>query len=284
MKSANDGGMAKAAKKAPKKAPAKSNAKAKAPKKEAKSSKKPAVKATSVKTYVNAKSKTPVAKTNGKEVDKAAPEAKKGLFKKILSKMGVKGSSEKAKKAAKAKSRNVDEEFLPEPMDSGGEDLPDLGEFEENEELAEEEVEADTTDDDDDDDEAPIVQNEDEIYLTDAEGRRYCKVKECDQVSSVDGYCRFHYLLLWKRIQVRRKILVDGKLERYVEELTSRYPDKFLEMIRRDLKTEKDFQTAIAELEIDESANENEYEDEAQNFIDEVRGVTETGMSDEEEF
>ncbi len=122
--------------------------------------------------------------------------------------------------------------------------------------------------------------------MTDAEGRRYCRVRDCDQISAVEGYCRYHYLLLWKRIQVRRKILVDGKLERYVEELTSRYPDKFLEMIRKDLRSEKDFLGAIAELEIDESAGENDMEDETQSFVDEIRGISgDTGsISDEEEF
>ncbi|MNT61874.1 hypothetical protein D3C72_1995470 [compost metagenome] len=91
----------------------------------------------------------------------------------------------------------------------------------------------------------------------------------------MDTYCRYHYLLFWKRIQVRKKILVDGKLERYVEELTSRYPDKFLEMIRRDLRTEKDFLGAIQELEIDESANEAEFEEDNSAFIEEVRGMGE---------
>jgi hypothetical protein len=129
-------------------------------------------------------------------------------------------------------------------------------------------------------------QEEAEIILTDAEGRRYCRVKECDQVAMVEGYCRYHYLLFWKRIQVRKKILSEGKLERYVEELTSRYPDKYLEMIRKDLKSEKDFVGAIQELEIDESSVDNEYEDEAQNFIEEVRGMsTETGGArDDDEF
>ena len=93
------------------------------------------------------------------------------------------------------------------------------------------------------------------------------------------------YLALWKKIQVRRKILADGKLERYVEELTSRYPDKFLEMIRKDLRNEKDFLAAIQELEIDEAALDNEFEDETQSFIDEVRGMTsESSISEEEEF
>lgn len=112
-----------------------------------------------------------------------------------------------------------------------------------------------------------------EVVLTDAEGRRYCRVKDCDQLSSVDGYCRYHYLLYWKRIQVRKKILSEGKLERYVEELTSRYPDKFLDMLRKDLRSDKEFLAAIQELEIDESASDNDMEDETQTYIDEVRGM-----------
>lgn len=125
-----------------------------------------------------------------------------------------------------------------------------------------------------------------EIILTDAEGRRYCRVKDCDQLASVDGYCRFHYLLFWKRIQIRKKILSEGKLERYIEELTARYPDKFLDMLRKDLRSEKEFLAAIQELEIDESAVDNEFEDETQTYIEEVRGMGESGggARDEEDF
>lgn len=213
------------------------------------------------------------------------PAASKPTPAKMTAKSAGKGAA--GAKGKKAKKNVEEEDFLSEPIDSASdEELPDLTDFDVEE--VPEEVE-DDTDDIDSDDEIEELEAapapSDEIILTDAEGRRYCKVKECDQISSVDTYCRFHYLLLWKRIQVRRKILVDGKLEKYVDDLTSRYPDKFLEMIRRDLKTEKDFMAAIAELEIDESALDNEFEDEAQSFIDEVRGVTsEAGMSDEEEF
>lgn len=113
-----------------------------------------------------------------------------------------------------------------------------------------------------------------EVILTDAEGRRYCRTKECDQPGLVDGYCRYHYLLHWKKIQVRKKILTEGKLERYIEDLTSRYPTKFVEILKKDLRTEKDFLAAIQELEIDESANDGEFEEETQTYIDEVRGVS----------
>ena len=127
---------------------------------------------------------------------------------------------------------------------------------------------------------------DDEIVLTDAEGRRYCRVKECDQISTVDGgYCRYHYLLFWRNIQNRKKILSEGKLARYIEELTARYPDKYLELLRKDLRSEKDFTAAIQELEIDESGVDAEFEDEAQNYLDEVRGMgSETSNEREEDF
>jgi hypothetical protein len=195
----------------------------------------------------------------------------------------------KAAKPAKKKGKKEgfeEDELLVQDDEMGSEEIPDLSEFEAEE--VEEEMALESTDDSleaTSEVTAATTPSDDEVYLTDAEGRRYCRVRDCDQASIVEGYCRFHYLQLWKRIQVRRKILTDGKLERYVDELTSRYPDKFLEMIRKDLKTEKDFLTAIAELEIDESVGENDLEDETQSYIDEVRGLsTETGMTEEEEF
>ena len=118
-----------------------------------------------------------------------------------------------------------------------------------------------------------------EVILTDDEGRRYCRRRDCDQLASVEAYCRYHYLLYWKKIQQRKKILSDGKLIHYIEELTSRYPDKYLEMIGRDLRTEKDFLAAIQELEIDESAGEDGDYDEDNSIIDEVRGMSETSHS-----
>jgi hypothetical protein len=139
--------------------------------------------------------------------------------------------------------------------------------------------------------EAPVTDEElsgeatEEVVLTDADGRRYCRVKDCDQIAVVEAYCRYHYLLFWKRIQIRKKILSEGKLERYIEELTARYPDKFLDMLRKDLRSEKEFLAAIQELEIDESAVDGEFEDETQSYIDEVRGMGESNNSrDDDEY
>ncbi|MCX7978333.1 MAG: hypothetical protein N2578_04960 [Bdellovibrionaceae bacterium] len=125
--------------------------------------------------------------------------------------------------------------------------------------------------------------NEEEPLLTDAEGNRYCRARDCDQIARVEAWCRYHYLLFWRRIQNKKKIIADGKLQRYIDELTSRYPDKFLEMIRRDLRTEKDFMAVIAELEIDESSLDNDFEEDAQSYLDEVRGFGESGGLEEDE-
>jgi hypothetical protein len=233
------------------------------------------------------KEKAPIKASKAEDSSKSDAKAQAAKTKPPVTPIEVK-SAKKDKPGKKKKDKKEkagfdagDDDLLASDEEIGSEDIPDLSEFDENEtEEIEEELNEETLT-------AAEMKtgDDDEIFLTDAEGRRYCRVRDCDQISAVEGYCRYHYLLLWKRIQVRRKILVDGKLERYVEELTARYPDKFLEMIRKDLRTEKDFLGAIAELEIDESATDNEFEDETQNFIDEVRGITtDSGMTEEEEF
>lgn len=230
-------------------------------------------------------SKTPTKAKGAKKQDKkmvvkaaskaVEPKAKVAAKPPAAPKKGPK--KEKTKKTKGADGEIELEDF--EPTDFEGSEIAEY----------EDELKAVESDDDDTSEadawaaEAEKTESE-EVVLTDAEGNRYCRARDCDQIASVDVYCRYHYLLFWKKIQVRKKILQDGKLERYVEELTSRYPDKFLEMIRRDLRTEKDFLGAIQELEIDEAGLESEFEEDTQTYIDEVRGMGDSPAVDEEEF
>lgn len=117
----------------------------------------------------------------------------------------------------------------------------------------------------------------DEVVLTDAEGRRYCRSTDCDQIGIVDGYCRYHYLFYWRKIQNRKKILADGKLERYIEELTARYSDKFIELLRKDLRTEKDFMAALQELDLDDSSQTADEDDKT--YLEEIRGMADDAAS-----
>jgi hypothetical protein len=214
-----------------------------------------------------------VVKASAQEADKKAATAVKADVKqqaKPLTKAKI-----KAKKVEK-KDDDFDDDLID---DDFGES--EIAEYEDDLKAVEEEDE-DLNDDLSDDEESE--EKETEVYLTDSEGRRLCRVRDCDQVSNVEGYCRYHYLLLWKKIQIRKSILLDGKLEKYIEDLTSRYPDKFLEMIKKDMKTEKDFHSAIQELEIDESAmgDNDQADDDAQSFADEIRGVGEVPATDDD--
>jgi hypothetical protein len=215
-----------------------------------------------------------------KNLDKASAKSQDAADPKATLK-ALKGA--KPAKGAKERSKDVDDD--PVDFDDDNFDNSEIEEYEiEDEADVELEVEISTKAPYAPSSEAETRDESDEVFLTDAEGRRYCRVKDCDQISAVDGYCRYHYLLLWKKIQVRKKILSEGKLERYVEDLTARYPDKYLEMLRKDLRNEKEFLAAIQELEIDDTS-ENELEDETQSYIEEVRGMSgDTPTRDDDEF
>lgn len=291
---------AKAAAKPAKKAPAKAAAKP-APKKPApkavvkkkadkvapvKAAKKPELKKKPEAKVVKPAPKAPVKakETKEKETKVEAPkkqEKKVAAPAPVVEKPAPKKDAKPAKKGKAKKDEkenDLDDDFISDDDADMGDEI---GEYEEELKAVEEA-----------DEDIEIVEewtgeekakSDEEVILTDAEGRRYCRARDCDQIAVVDTYCRYHYLLFWKKIQVRKKILMDGKLERYVEELTSRYPDKFLEMIRRDLRTEKDFLAAIQELEIDESAGENEFEEDTSAYIEEVRGMESSGSGVEDD-
>jgi hypothetical protein len=221
----------------------------------------------------SAKTTTTSSKNNAKANVKAVDQ--------VLEKATNKLTKQDAK--LKSKSKKTDKKSEDEFED----DL--IGDAFGDSEIAEYEDDLKAVEDEDDEnivelsDEEDLDQKDEEVYLTDSEGRRLCKVRDCDQAASVEEYCRYHYLLLWKKIQIRKSILNDGKLEKYVDDLTSRYPDKFLEVIRKDLKSEKDFLAVIQEMELDENAlNEIENEDEVQSFADEIRGIGETPSLDED--
>ncbi len=76
-------------------------------------------------------------------------------------------------------------------------------------------------------------------------------------------YCRLHYIKNWKRIKKKESILKEKRLDIYIEELVSKYPDKYIETIRVDLASEKEFAKVVGELEFeDTSAATEDFESE----------------------
>ena len=60
----------------------------------------------------------------------------------------------------------------------------------------------------------------------------------------------------WKKIKRKEAILATGQLNNYVEELVSKYPDRYLDVIRQDLSSEKDWAKVIVDLELDGGTDE----------------------------
>ncbi len=227
-------------------------------------------------------------KSTKKDADSKTGDSKAGKIASSAIKIDAKPQTLKqaAKSKLKSKTKKNDKKQEDEIEDDLDDDFgeSEIAEYEDDLKAVEDDEDDDNLDEFSEDDDSESVAAE--IYLTDSEGRRLCRVRDCDQVAIVDGYCRYHYLLLWQKIQIRKVILIDDKLEKYIIALTTRYPDKFLEMIKKDLKTEKDFLSSIAELEIDESVVADEAgDDDAQSFTDEIRGTVEsTAMDDDGDY
>ena len=111
---------------------------------------------------------------------------------------------------------------------------------------------------------------------------RLCRESSCENLATTKGYCRLHYIQNWKKIKRKEMILKEGKLNQYVEELVSKYPDKYIEVIRQDLATEVNFNKVIHDLELDESIDDLDYDsDSIDSLIGSIRKEGE-GFDDDE--
>ncbi len=104
-------------------------------------------------------------------------------------------------------------------------------------------------------------------------GTPICREIACELAATTKGYCRLHYIKNWAKIQRKEQILKEKKLNQYIEELVSKYPDKYIEAIRQDLSSEKDFAKVITDLEIEEDMDDfiGEEQESAENIVESIR-------------
>ncbi len=89
---------------------------------------------------------------------------------------------------------------------------------------------------------------------------KMCRETGCENSATTKGYCRLDYIKNWKKIKRKEMILKEGKLNQYIEELVSKYPDKYIDVIRQDLSSEVNFNKVIHDLELDESMEDLDYD------------------------
>jgi hypothetical protein len=104
-------------------------------------------------------------------------------------------------------------------------------------------------------------------------GEAVCREVACEGLGTSAGYCRLHYIKNWKKIKRKELILREKKLNQYIEELVAKYPDKYIEAIRQDLASDKDFAKVIYDLDLDEGLDDFDVEggESVDSLIDSIR-------------
>ncbi|MDO8494446.1 MAG: hypothetical protein Q7S68_03825 [Deltaproteobacteria bacterium] len=73
---------------------------------------------------------------------------------------------------------------------------------------------------------------------------KLCKEKECHNSQTTGGYCRLHYLRYWKKIKTDKQKKAAVHLNKYIEGIMRRHPDRFVEEIKKDIRSD-DFDERI---------------------------------------
>lgn len=104
-------------------------------------------------------------------------------------------------------------------------------------------------------------------------GETVCREVACEGLATSAGYCRLHYIKNWKKIKRKESILREKKLNQYIEELVAKYPDKYIDAIRQDLASDKDFAKVIYDLDLDEGLDDFDVEggESVDSLIDSIR-------------
>ncbi len=75
-----------------------------------------------------------------------------------------------------------------------------------------------------------------------------CIEEGCNAQATCGEYCRLHYIRNWSKIVERRRKAARDRLNRYIESMSEKYPDDYMEMIRDDLEDEDAFRRRLEEL------------------------------------
>ena len=101
---------------------------------------------------------------------------------------------------------------------------------------------------------------------------RICKDPDCHNAATTGGFCRLHYLKNWKKIKEVGKKKAAKKLNAYIESVCQKYPDRYMEVIKRDIK-DPDFETQAEEHDESEGRlfDENNYDEEVEELIKKLK-------------
>lgn len=103
---------------------------------------------------------------------------------------------------------------------------------------------------------------------------KICKEEGCHNSQTTSGFCRLHYLKNWKNIKREQQERAAKKLNRYIEAICRKHPDKYIEVIKDEIKTKKFKTHDDSNEEMDDLYrlfNEPTYEEEVERLIKELK-------------
>lgn len=77
---------------------------------------------------------------------------------------------------------------------------------------------------------------------------KLCKEEDCSNQQTTAGFCRLHYLKNWKKIRTEKKKKVSKGIERYVQSVLRKDPDRASVQIRKGLREDKGLTRAVDEM------------------------------------
>lgn len=99
-----------------------------------------------------------------------------------------------------------------------------------------------------------------------------CVFKDCTpDTRKFQGLCRKCYLSNWQTIKGEKQQKAQRRLNAYVEAITKKYPDDYIERIRDGLENEDAFNKMVAELELDQEAESETEREFIEKFARKIR-------------
>ena len=68
---------------------------------------------------------------------------------------------------------------------------------------------------------------------------KICVEPECKNTQTTKGYCRLHYLKNWKDLRERAQKKSADRLNKYVEGICKKFPERYMDAIRREIRNGK---------------------------------------------
>lgn len=77
---------------------------------------------------------------------------------------------------------------------------------------------------------------------------KICVEPGCKNAQTTRDFCRLHYLKNWKAIRDKVQKKAAAQLNKYIDGICKKHPDRFMDVIRRDIRNGRgDFQTSVDE-------------------------------------